>query len=136
MALNIGGNCPVIRFLIGGKRWTEPDQGVDTTELRVQEPTHQALHAFLTEQYPALAETPITHAWTGLMAFSRDGLPLVGRLPGVAQAYITGGFTGHGMAFGYLAAQAIADLILENGTNIDIGRFDPARFGSISGSPN
>ncbi len=42
------------------------------------------------------------------MAFSSDGLPLIGNLPGVPGCYIAGGYTGHGNAYALLAARMIA----------------------------
>jgi glycine/D-amino acid oxidase-like deaminating enzyme len=43
------------------------------------------------------------------MGFSHDALPYVGRLDdGV---FVTGGFTGHGMAFATATGELIADLV-------------------------
>jgi glycine/D-amino acid oxidase-like deaminating enzyme len=57
-----------------------------------------------------------------------DGLPLIGRVPGVPGAYIA---TGHG-PWGILNApatgQALAELITGGSGSIDLGPFDPARL--------
>ena len=58
-----------------------------------------------------------------------DGLPLIGRVPGVAGAYVA---TGHG-PWGILNApatgQALAELITEGiATSVDLRPFDPARL--------
>ena len=39
------------------------------------------VRAHAQEVVPALAQEPIAKMWGGIMAFSRDGLPLVGWLP-------------------------------------------------------
>lgn len=120
------------QVLLGGKRWTEPDQAVNTTLMEPQLPTAQELYRFLHFHYPQLQNVPITQSWAGLMAFSADHLPLIGRIPGQEQAYVAGGYTGHGMAFGFLAGRSISELILDAGTSLDIGRFAPSRFHSAT----
>ena len=56
---------------------------------------------------------PVTHRWAGIMGFSRDGLPLVGPVPGTPGAVVGAGFTGHGFGFAYAAGTALAELVLE-----------------------
>lgn len=57
-------------------------------------------------------------AWTGVMGFTADGLPLVGRLPKEATQregsgeWIAAGFNGYGMANAWLCGQHIADRVL------------------------
>lgn len=74
-----------------------------------------------------LPDAAIERRWAGIMAFSRDGLPLVGLLPGVEHAYISGGYTGHGNAYALRASRVIADTILGR-NHPDADLFDPARF--------
>ena len=79
---------------------------------------HETLH---------LPEIRITHHWAGIMAFSRDGLPLIGKLPGRPHCYIAGGFTGHGNASALEAASIIRELVAGR-THPQADLFDPARF--------
>lgn len=79
---------------------------------------HETLH---------LPEIRITHHWAGIMAFSRDGLPLIGKLPGRPHCYIAGGFTGHGNASALQAASIIRELVAGR-THPQADLFDPARF--------
>ena len=61
-------------------------------------------------------------AWTGVMGFTSDGLPLVGRLPKEATQregqgeWIAAGFNGYGMANAWLCGQHIADSALGSET--------------------
>ncbi len=63
----------------------------------------------MTEVFPELRETRITHAWTGNVAFTFDGLPHIGRQDGVNYA---AGCQGSGVAMatwlGHQAALSIA----------------------------
>ena len=56
------------------------------------------LDAFLAEHG---VSAPVTHRWAGIMGFSHDALPYVGkRSDGI---YMSAGFTGHGNAFAVAA---------------------------------
>ncbi|EXM20527.1 hypothetical protein RAB80_009180 [Fusarium oxysporum f. sp. vasinfectum] len=52
--------------------------------------------------------------WTGIMGYSADGLPRIGRVPGHQNMFIMGGFTGHGMPQVFLAAKEISRMVLED----------------------
>ncbi len=47
------------------------------------------------------------------MGFSADGLPMIGSLPGQPNIYFLGGYTAHGIGWGFKAGQLTARLILE-----------------------
>jgi glycine/D-amino acid oxidase-like deaminating enzyme len=53
------------------------------------------LHAIMTEVFPELARVPLTHAWTGNVAFTFDRVPHIGRDQGI---YYAGGCQGSGVA--------------------------------------
>ena len=61
------------------------------------------------------------------MGFTSDSLPLIGRLPGVPNCFIAGGYTGHGNAFAIHAARLVSELV-QGKINPDAELFDPARF--------
>jgi D-amino-acid dehydrogenase len=66
--------------------------------------------------------------WAGLRPLAPDGLPVIGALPGVRNTYVA---TAHGMLGVTLApstAGALADLMLDGRSPVDLGPFDPARF--------
>ncbi|KAK4500112.1 hypothetical protein PRZ48_008298 [Zasmidium cellare] len=60
----------------------------------------------------------IKAAWTGVMGFTVDGLPLVGRLPNTAtlregnNEFVAAGYNGYGMPNAFLCGKHIADLLL------------------------
>ncbi|KKY19591.1 putative fad dependent oxidoreductase [Diplodia seriata] len=58
-----------------------------------------------------LEELKATHQWTGIMGYSRDNVPWVGKVPGVG-VWLAGGYTGHGMPNGTLCGKAIVELAL------------------------
>ena len=76
----------------------------------------------------ALAAARILRRQACYRPVTDDGLPLIGRIPGVAGAYVA---TGHG-PWGILNApatgQALAELITAGASSVDLASFDPARL--------
>lgn len=108
------------RVLVGGWRNTafEKETG---TEMRPTDAVQRHLDAFLVEHGIG---APVTHRWAGIMGFSHDSLPYIGRRSdGI---YVNGGFTGHGNAFAIAGGEIVASLIA-SGRHPDADLFDPER---------
>jgi glycine/D-amino acid oxidase-like deaminating enzyme len=93
--------------LVGGWRDTayEVEVGYD------ERPT-AGIQAHLEAQLKSMgAEAPVTHRWAGTMGFTESGLPLVGPVEGMKNAYICAGFNGHGMGFAFISAKQLVDSI-------------------------
>jgi gamma-glutamylputrescine oxidase len=113
------------RLAVGGWRnhAMASEYGLDETP---NETIQLLLERFVRETL-SLPGARIEHRWAGAMAFSADGLPLVGKGPGHDHIYIAGGYTGHGNAYAISAARALTALI-QGETHPDADLFDPARF--------
>lgn len=48
--------------------------------------------------------------WTGIMGFSRDEKPWIGRVPDTEGVFVAAGFTGHGMPNAWLCGRAVAEM--------------------------
>ncbi|MGD0307853.1 MAG: FAD-dependent oxidoreductase [Acidobacteriota bacterium] len=72
-----------------------------------------AIEEFARSHFPDLESAPVTHRWSGIMAFTPDGLPLVGPLPGESGLYFAGGYTGHGFGHAFATARRLAALAVE-----------------------
>jgi glycine/D-amino acid oxidase-like deaminating enzyme len=100
------------------------------TEATTDETAHPGVQSHLDDFVHAtlgLAGLPIEQRWAGIMAFSADGLPLVGRIPGVPECYIAGGYTGHGNAYALHATQVVVAQML-GGDHPAADLFEPSRF--------
>jgi len=84
-----------------------------------------ALQNYLKDRFPELAGVSIDYRWSGIMAFTEDGLPLLGELsdkPGVV--YVTG-CNGHGMGY----AMALSKLLVAYAMDgVNPGIFDSRRL--------
>jgi glycine/D-amino acid oxidase-like deaminating enzyme len=61
--------------------------------------------------FPALRRCPVARSWTGVIAYSLNNLPVIGRAPGHEQVYFAGGWCGHGIALGILSGRWMQQLI-------------------------
>ena len=56
----------------------------------------------------------VSSEWSGIMGYSADGLPLVGKIPGQKDLFIAASFQGHGMVLSFLTAKALVELMDEH----------------------
>jgi len=115
---------PDNRFLLGGRRFMQRAEEVGFTDM-VTEPIQTALHSYLTEYFPEVAQLPVDYRWSGVMAFTRDELPMIGELiqqPVVADADKIGtlpgafyavGCNGHGLAHSFALAKLLVEVALD-----------------------
>ena len=63
-------------------------------------------------QTEGLQELEAAAQWTGIMGYSRDDHPWVGKVPDKEGLWLCGGYTGHGMPNGTLCGKAVVDMML------------------------
>jgi glycine/D-amino acid oxidase-like deaminating enzyme len=99
---------PAGRIIIGGEDSedvVEPD-----ARDRLIPQKARALAQKLAALWPA-SNVDIEFQWAGTFDTTRDGLPLIGRVPGAKGVFAAYGYGGNGITFSFLAAQLIGDLI-------------------------
>ena len=64
----------------------------------------------------------------GLRPTSTDGLPIMGQLPGLDNAYIATGHGASGLTLGPYSGSAVADLAVGKSIAIDLAPFAATRF--------
>jgi glycine/D-amino acid oxidase-like deaminating enzyme len=69
------------------------------------------LEATVRELFPALADTPISHRWGGVLGVPRDWHASVGLDKATGMAW-GGGYVGDGVGSANLAGRTLADLVL------------------------
>ena len=87
------------------------------------------LHKMCGELSPALASAKVLARQACYRPIARDGLPLIGPVPGVAGAYVATGHSVWGILNAPATGEAMAGLIADGATpTIDLTPFDPGRF--------
>ena len=79
------------------------------------------------EALPMLGELSISRTWSGLMPFSLDGRPIIGRIPQMEDLYIVSGLASSGFGRGPMAGKLIADYAHTGHRPQVLAGSDPAR---------
>lgn len=95
------------RIVAGGMRHTSFDEEVGTMDA-VTERLQRAIEDALATYWPQARGAVITHRWSGVMGFSRDGLPWIGEVPGSPGLWAAFACTGHGWGYWPWAGRALA----------------------------
>jgi glycine/D-amino acid oxidase-like deaminating enzyme len=112
------------RLVVGGRRDVDLE-GEFTAEEATTAEIQAALEAFVEE---LVGHRPaITHRWAGIFGMSPDSLPLVGRVPGPDEAWVSRGYSGHGNVLGLACGDLVARAILGR-REPELELFDPARL--------
>ena len=98
------------RLAIGGRGapYTWGSRRNDASEHN--EGDHERLRSMAREWFPTLRRFEFTHSWGGAVGVTRDWAPYVRTTENYGEL---GGYAGDGVAISYLAAGAMADLILD-----------------------
>jgi glycine oxidase len=109
------------RILAGS---TEEEVGFDkrTTEEGIAELTD-----FARSLVPALAEAMIEQTWGGLRPGSFDGLPYLGRLPGLENTFVAAGHFRSGLYLSPATAVVMSELVRDETPQIDLAPFRVGR---------
>ena len=110
---------PDRRLLLGSWRRPRPlNQGKNTgagSETELDDVVRDGLLRFALRHFPDVnAEIRDASRWSGVMGFTPDGLPLVGRLPDLPQVCFAVGFGGRGLAWSFVAAKQLVELMLHD----------------------
>ncbi|RVH93046.1 FAD-binding oxidoreductase [Sinorhizobium meliloti] len=114
------------QFLIGSTR----EEGRNIPENDIDAVAHLAASAG--DMVPALGRLRILRCFAGIRTAICDGLPMVGRMPGVDNLFVAAGFEGDGICLGPLTGRIVADLVRGEEPEIDVSPFDPGRFAGRS----
>lgn len=101
---------PTGELLIGGFRQIEKESEVGYSD-HITEPIQEALHHFVVTHLPQFKNAKVTHRWSGVMGFARDGEPMVGSIPDDPQVFFAGGYTAHGIGLSFHTTKCLVDVI-------------------------
>lgn len=96
-------------IVIGGCRGEAPGGDVGVRDMVPTPDVTSAIEAIIPRLFPQLDGLHVARRWAGLMAFTRDYLPIADRAPDMPGIWVGGGFCGHGMPFGPRVGQLLAE---------------------------
>jgi sarcosine oxidase subunit beta len=77
---------------------------------------------------PTVSGARVRRTFAGVIDLLPDLQPVIGRIPGTENAFASTGFSGHGYMYGPGACRAVAELILDGETTIELGAYRPERL--------
>jgi glycine/D-amino acid oxidase-like deaminating enzyme len=101
---------------------------IDPADVATDAGAQAKLKAMIRTLAPALADAEVLAAQACYRPVTRDGLPLMGAVPGVTGAYVATGHSVWGMLNAPATGEAMAELIVGGASRVDIAAFDPARL--------
>ena len=102
---------------------------IDPAHVTLEPGAADRLRAMATTISPALGASEVLAEQACYRPITTDGLPLIGRIPGVAGAYVATGHSVWGMLNGPATGEAMAELIIDGKTStVDLAPFDPQRL--------
>jgi sarcosine oxidase subunit beta len=101
-------------YLIGGG-WPAHITGEAANRWEVLAESVRASREIAGIVYPATAPLPLARSWAGLEAFTPDGVPLIGPVPGIDGLIVAAGFCGHGFAL----APGVGDILARLALGLD-----------------
>lgn len=82
---------------------------------------------YVGEIFPSLKNISIIRSWVGTMAFTPDGMPSIGPMPGIKGLFLAVGYPA-GMAWAAVSGKLASEYICEGKTSLPIDKMDPGRF--------
>lgn len=112
------------RLVAGGFRDVSLDQEF-TADEAVTEPVQHALEAFVHELLGRRVR--VDYRWAGIFGLVLDFLPVVGPVPGAADMWVAGGYSGHGNVLGFACGRLVARALTGDRDPL-LDLFEPARL--------
>ncbi len=114
---------PDERVAVGATRETGSGFDPRMTAAGVREVLHEALRVA-----PGLADWDIHEMRVGLRPLARDGLPILGPVPGIEGVYLATGHGPTGLQLGPYSGKVTADLMVGRPADVDLTPFFVSRF--------
>lgn len=118
------------RVIYGGCHNTLPDKELEImADFKVSPQIANILFGLMAYRIDCIKTNDTDFIWTRNIAESKDKMPIVGKIPGYNNTYVSTGFGSHGLSYQFVAAKILANQILGNKELIygsDI--LDPTRF--------
>jgi len=101
---------------------------LDPAAVTCDDGAREKLLAMVRSFAPALCDGEIVAVQACYRPVARDGLPLIGPVPGVESAYVATGHSVWGILNAPATGEAMAQLLAAEDSTVDIAAFDPARL--------
>lgn len=116
------------QVVCGGYRRLDQQEGLGMEVEAVTPNVLGGIGKTLVTLFPALKHVRVMRCWAGIMGFTADGLPLIGRHPELQHLTVTAGFNGNGFSWALAVGDIIAGMLAGEPDKADLSPFSPGRF--------
>lgn len=102
------------------------DLGDDTADVKPE--IIAQIMADLTVAFPSLSDLAVSHAWVCFRPIHPDDLPVIDRVPGLSNAWISSGHFRHGITLAPASGRAVSEWIATGQRPEEIAAFSARRF--------
>jgi sarcosine oxidase subunit beta len=124
------------RVVCGGFRRADQQEGLGIEIEAVTPDVLGGIGQTLVTLFPALAGVRVMRCWAGIMGFTADGVPLIGRHRELQHLTVAAGFNGTGFSWALAVGDIVAGLLTGETPDVDLSPFDPGRFDGVDVSWN
>ncbi|SIT73244.1 NAD(P)/FAD-dependent oxidoreductase [Edaphobacillus lindanitolerans] len=78
------------------------------------------------DYFPVLAEANVVRCFSGVRVIPKDGLPILGQIPGMENAYVA--VTHSGVTLSPLIGTLMTELVMDRETSLDLSKMSLSRF--------
>jgi sarcosine oxidase subunit beta len=110
---------------IGGQIMRDP---IKNNEKSVEFHDFVKLGRWLPAFFPITRNINIIRAFAGIIHSTPDEIPIIDKVPGFDNFFITTGFSGHGFCLGPIVGKLIAEWIVDGQSSMDLSAFNFSRF--------
>lgn len=119
------------QIVCGGFRRDDLQEGLGIEVEGVTPDVLGGIGQTLATLFPALTGVRVMRCWAGIMGFTADGLPLIGRHPALQHLTVAAGFNGNGFSWALAVGEILAGLLDGETPEVDLSPFDPGRFEGV-----
>ncbi len=116
------------QIVCGGYRRLDQQEGLGIEVESVTPSVIGGIGKTLVTLFPSLAGVRVMRCWAGIMGFTADGLPLIGRDEELQHLTVAAGFNGNGFSWALAVGDIIAGMLTGETTAVDMEPFKPGRF--------
>jgi sarcosine oxidase, subunit beta len=113
---------------IAGSLTTREIEHIDT---RVDFESFVEVGRWLPTFVPVTRNIKLIRAFTGILEFTPDKIPVLDRAPGFENFFVTTGFSGHGFCLGPVVGKLMAEWIADGKSSLDLSQFGWSRLETV-----
>ena len=117
-------------LLLAGDGTTEREENPDQFRQKADSQFLEEIAQKISYLIPGMSDAQVTNSWAGLVTATPDRMPIIGRIPQIANFILATGDNGYGFMRAGMLGKLVAEIALNKAPSIDISKLTIDRFGN------